>query len=131
MKMLITMCLLFIAVIQANAQKALPANLKDTMTVVGNDLKRMTAQAKDANMNVDSTAAANEIAQFLQHAKNFTPDAIKNEAQKSQYLQALDQSAQIAQQLAQAFQTNDNAKAIELIKSIGQVRRESHSNFKD
>lgn len=140
MKKFITATMLTLAVVTANAAietSALPSSLGKTMKAMANDLKTITAQGSNPQMNSSSANLADEFVQLTLHAKDFTPDSIsslssdKQAAAKAEYDKQLDQAADLGRQLADAFRNNNNTQAAALLNQLVQAKKDGHDQFKN
>lgn len=140
MKKFVTATLLTLSVISAHAEidpSALPSTLARTMKAMSNDLKTITTQGNNSQMNSNSATLADEFVQLVLHSKDFTPDSIsslsadKQAAAKAEYDKALDQTADLGRQLASAFRANNNTLAAALLNQLVQAKKDGHSQFKD
>lgn len=140
MKKFITATLVTLSVLAAHADidsSALPSTLARTMKAMSNDLKTITTQGSNPQMNSNSATLADEFVQLVVHAKDFTPDSIsslsgdKQAAAKAEYDKALDQTADLGRQLASAFRANNNAHAAALLNQLVQAKKDGHNQFKD
>lgn len=123
----------------SQAQSAIdtsPTTLAATMKAMSSALKTVSAQATDSHKNSDSAILADQFVQLTLNSKKFTPDTISglpaNEqmAQKAQYDQMIDQTADLGKQLAEAFRNNDNTKAADLLNQLLKSKKEGHAQFK-
>lgn len=140
MKKIMTAILLTFSVIAAHAKidaSALPTTLARTMKAMSNDLKAITTQGNNAQMNSNSATMADEFVQLVLHSKEFTPDSVRSlpasqrAAAKAEYDKALDQTADLGRQLADAFRANNNTLAAALLNQLVQAKKEGHSQFKN
>lgn len=140
MKQFVTATLLTLSVLSAHADidsSALPSSLGRTMKAMSNDLKTITTQGHNSQLNSNSATLADDFVQLVLHSKAFTPDSIsslpgdKKALAKAEYDKALDQTADLGRQLASAFRANDNALAATLLNQLVQAKKDGHSQFKN
>ncbi len=114
----------------------LPASLKDTMKQMSEALKIAATQVKKPELNESSAVQADNFVKFALHAKTFSPGwmaslpADQQVATKADYDHALDQTAELGVQMAQAFRANDNATASILLNQLLDAKKEGHKQFK-
>lgn len=113
----------------------LPLSLEITMKSMSRNLKKLAAQVADPALNADSAAVAQNLAVLINHSKNFRPKFIdtlpadQQEAMLQKYMQKIDETAVLAQQLAEAFKANDNATATQIIQSLLAAKKDGHNQF--
>ncbi len=111
-------------------------DLKTLMKQMGTNLKLIAGRINDPTQNGNSAKLADEVTQATLESKKHIPGSISSlpaseqAARKDQYDKMLDESAGLSQQLAQALRTNDTAKAKILIEQLGNLKKDSHIEFK-
>jgi len=140
MKTLLISSLMILSFSSAFAQTdgtALPSKLSSTMKAMSTDLKTISSQVSNSQMNEKSALLADDFVKMVTHAKDFTPDSIaslpdsqKTDA-KNQYEKMLDQAADLGRQLAAAFRANNNAQATAILNQLAQTKKDGHEQFKN
>lgn len=111
-------------------------DLKSIMKQMGTNLKLIATRINDPSQNSNSAKLADDLTQATLDSKNHMPGSItslpasEQAARKKAYDQMLDDSAALSQQLASALRANDNAKAKAIIDQLGNLKKESHFEFK-
>lgn len=115
---------------------ALPADLKTTMKIVGNDVKTISTQINDATKNISSISLALEVAELLRHSKTFTPKTIADAPVSDRasltvkYHQMIDDAVKVATDLSDAIRGNNPVLAKSLVDQLLQIKKDSHLEFK-
>ncbi len=105
-------------------------SLKDTMKDMSKKLKAIAAQAKDPSKNADSEKLALELAKSTADAKLHIPTkTAPDKAGQDLYIHMIDGVIQSSKDLAQAFHDNDNAKAIIILNTMSQQKKDGHDRF--
>jgi Cytochrome b562 len=107
-------------------------SLKATMKDMSKKLKTIAAQAKDPSKNADSEKLALELAKSTADAKLHIPTkTAPDKAGQDLYIHMIDGVIQSANDLALAFHENDNAKAIIILSTMSQQKKDGHQRFED
>jgi hypothetical protein len=129
MKTLFTAALLISSM--AFTQTATAGSLKDTMKDMKKILKDISAQAKDPSQNASSEKLALQLANSTAEAKLNIPKTAPDKAGQDLYIHMIDGVIQSANDLAAAFHENDNAKAIIILNTLSQQKKDGHERFEN
>lgn len=116
------------------AQTTTPAtpmsgSLKSTMKDMKKILKDISSQVKDPSKNAESEKLSLELAKITADAKLQIPKSAPDKAGQDLYIHMIDGVIQSANDLANAFHENDNAKAIILLNTLSQQKTDGHERF--
>lgn len=111
------------------SQTASAGALKDSMKDMKKILKDISAQAKDPSQNAASEKLALELAKSTTAAKAHIPDSAPDKAGQDLYIHMMDGVIQSSKDLAAAFHDNDNAKAIIILNTLSQQKKDGHERF--
>ena len=93
-------------------------------------LKAIAEQSADPSKNVASEKLATDLVKSITGAKAFMPDTAKDQASKDMFIKMIDQTIDLAKQLAAAFHQNDNAKANDILNQMVNQKKDGHTRFK-
>ncbi|MGZ3725939.1 MAG: cytochrome b562 [Pseudobdellovibrio sp.] len=111
-------------------QESAPTSLKAVMKDMSATLKTIAAQAADPSKNAASEKLANDLVKSITQAKAFMPDTATDQAGKDMFIKMIDQTIDLAKQLATAFHQNDNAKVNDILNSLANQKKDGHDRFK-
>jgi Cytochrome b562 len=129
MKKLITAALFISSICFTHTSSA--GELKDIMKDMKKILKDISAQAKDPSKNADSEKLALDLAKSTAAAKLHMPKSAPDKAGQDLYIHMIDGVIQSANDLAAAFHENDNAKAIIILSTLSQQKKDGHERFEN
>ena len=104
-------------------------SLKTTMRDMSKKLKTIAAQVNDPTKNADSEKLALELAKSTADAKLHIPASAADKAGQDLFVHMIDGVVQSANDLAAAFHENDNAKAITILNTMSQQKKDGHARF--
>lgn len=105
------------------------SDLKQVMQDMKKTLKEISVQAKDPSLNASSEKLALQLAKSTADAKLYIPSSAPDKAGQDLYIHMIDGVIQSANDLALAFHENDNAKAIILLSTLSQQKKDGHERF--
>lgn len=114
----------------AMAQVGPQASLKSLMKDMSSTLRTIAAQSSNPAKNSDSEKLALGLVETVKSAKAYMPGSANSQAEKDLYIKMMDDSANSAQLLAEAFHNNDSAKITELLNKLSQDKKDGHAKFK-
>ncbi len=109
--------------------------LKETMETIGRLFKEVGKTATDSSKNSQNVQNAGQIGRLFQQSKTMMPDSIaalpadQQPQAMAEYRSALDEMTKDSQDLAQAFFTNNNSLATQILKHMSEDRKEYHRRF--
>lgn len=119
-----------------SAALAQTASVKDNMSAIGSLFKQIGKTSEDASQNEVNADRALQVSQLLTQTALLKPDSIftipvaEQEAAFKEYQRLMNESALVAQQLSDAFASNDpSAPIAALIKTLMDLRKEGHTKF--
>ncbi len=110
-------------------------DLRSVMKNMGIHLKLISNQVTDPAKNQNSLTLADELLKSTQEARGLIPDTVtslpssEQPARAALYVKMIDHTADLIQQLIDALQKNDNAKAKQLVDSLVQTKKDGHGEF--
>lgn len=116
--------------IAATAQTSEPT-LKSTMGQMASALKAISAQSQDATKNANSAELTDKFLQLVQKARELIPSTANDKASQEQYIAMIDQVIAHAKELKSAFLNNENTKAIAILNTLVQDKKDGHAQFRN
>ena len=104
--------------------------LKTIMKEMSTKLKTIAAQSTDAAKNASSEKIALELVTTVTMAKTVLPSSASDKARQDLYAKMIDDVIANANELAQAFHSNDNTKAAEILGKLSQDKKDGHAEFR-
>jgi hypothetical protein len=140
MKFLLTWAFALFVTLAVSAQSSfadisLPATLKSTMKAMGDDLKKISAQVQNSQLNSDSTSLAEQFVQLAQHSKTFVPEIIsqmpasQQPEAKAHFDELLTEVIDLGEKLVTAFRDNDNPTCVQILKQLANAKKNGHNIF--
>ncbi len=105
-------------------------SLKEGMQDMSAKLKVISMQSKDAKQNISSKKLSLSLADSVSASKKFLPKSAIDSASQVLYAKMMDETIDLAKQLADAFDQNNNAKATDLLSKMSQQKTDGHTKFK-
>ena len=119
----------------AHAAGAAPT-LEHEMSAIGRAFKGLNRQVKDASKNADSLKLAQQFEMHVATAKTLLPEKIEKapEADRAKltedYRKDMSQLLRDALDLEDQLANNENDKAAETLKKLGNIEKEGHQEFR-
>lgn len=110
--------------------------LKDTMKELGARVKTISLQVDDSSLDTQSAALADDVAMLADDSKTFVPDLIAQapagdrSAMTAQYGKMLDETHQLAIELATALRSGNKVAAKDCLAKMTQNKKDGHAEFK-
>lgn len=105
-------------------------SLKNLMKDMSSKLKTIAAQSTDATKNASSALIALDLVKTVTAAKEVLPSSASDKARQDLYAKMMDDVLNNSKDLAQAFQSNDNTKAAEILAKLSQDKKDGHGEFR-
>lgn len=110
--------------------------LKDTMKELGARVKTISLQVDDSSLDTQSAALADDVAMLADDSKTFIPDLIAQApagdraGMTVQYEKMLDETHQLAIELATALRSGNKVDAKDRLARLSQNKKDGHAEFK-
>jgi len=125
-----SLILSFTAIAETTVQTSAPT-LKSTMSDMATTLKSISSQSQDSSKNESSIQLTEQFIKSVEKARELLPATANDKASQEQYVAMIDQVLVHAKELKAAFEKNENAKAIAILNSLVQAKKEGHSQFRN
>ena len=110
-------------------------SLKQNMKQIEKNLKAIAAAINDASQNQNIATLAEQAAELFQTAYSQVPESVSDlpAGQQQEAMQGYQQEIQkgidLCTQLQNALLNNDNATAMQLLKTLSQLKQEGHDQY--
>ncbi len=110
--------------------------LKSTMKEMNTRVKTVAQQIDNSSLDTQSAALSDEVVQLADDSARFVPDIIAQAppsdraGMTEQYKKMLNQTHQLAADLAKAIRSGNKSAAKDLLKQLNENKKDGHTDFK-
>jgi ABC-type branched-subunit amino acid transport system substrate-binding protein len=110
------------------------ANFQDTMKAMGEDYKRLGAEAKNGAFNNDALALAQDLSNLIHQAQSERPDADVlnpyNTPENVKFYTILDNSYKQSLVFIAALQSGNQAASVQAFVDLAKIAKTGHDAYK-